>query len=141
MLSSFLSHANYWAIAVSALSYFILGSLWFSVFFGKLWSNEVRKHGINIKDPAKNEIALKMLQTFLGNLFAAFSIAYLVYITGIANWQAGLKMGLLCGVGFAAVAICIAYTWESRSLKLLLIDCGYAVVGITFCGIILSIWH
>jgi hypothetical protein len=141
MLASFLSHANYWAIAVSAISYFILGSLWFSLLFGKLWSNEVQKHRINIKDPAKNEIALKMLQTFLGNLFAAFSIAYLIYITGIANWKAGLRMGLLCGLGFAAAAICIAYTWESRSLKLLLIDCGYAVVGITLCGIILSIWH
>jgi hypothetical protein len=141
MLSSFLSHTNYWAILVSALTYFILGSLWFSVLFGKIWSAEVQKQGIKIKDPAKNEIALKMLQTFLGNLFAAFSIAYLVYITGVSNWHAGLKLGLLCGVGFAAAAICIAYTWESRSLKLLLIDCGYAVVGISFCGIILSLWH
>jgi hypothetical protein len=141
MLSSFLSHANYWAIGVAALAYFILGSLWFSVFFGKIWSAEVQKHGVTIKEPEKKEIGMKMLQTFLGNLIASFSIAYLVYACGISRWQSGLKLGLLCGVGFAAAGISIAYVWESRSIRLLSIDCGYAILGITLSGIIITLWH
>jgi hypothetical protein len=141
MLSSFLSHANYWSIGIAALAYFIVGSLWFSVLFGKIWSAEMQKNGVTIKEPAKNEIAKKMIQTFLGNLLAAVSIAYLVFVTGISNWQAGIKLGLLCGIGFAAAAISIAYTWESRSMKLVMIDCGYAVFGIALCGLILSTWH
>ncbi len=141
MLSSFLSHANYLALFVAALAYFVLGSLWFSALFGKLWSAEVQKHGVVMKEPSKKDIGTKMLSTFIYNAIAAISIGYLVYVTGITNWVAGLKLGLLCGIGFAAIAVGISFTWESRSTKLLLIDAGYAVVGITVCGIILSIWH
>jgi hypothetical protein len=43
-------------------------------------------------------------------------------------------------LGFAAAAIVIAYTWESRSFRLMAIDFGYPVVGITACSIILSVW-
>jgi hypothetical protein len=141
MLSSFLSHANYWAIGVASLAYFFLGSLWFSVLFGKIWSAELKKQGVSIKEPASTDIAKKMLLTFLGNLIAAFSIAYLVYISGVANWLAGVKLGLLCGMGFAATGIGIAFNWESRSIKLVMIDCGYAVIGIGLCGLILSLWR
>ena len=141
MLQSFLSHANYWAILVAAVAYFMLGSLWFSALFGSVWSKEVEKHGVKITEPAKSDIAKKMLQTFIGNALAAVSIAYIAFVCGSGNWLAGAKLGLLCGIGFAAVGISIAYTWESRSIKLLAIDCGYAVTGITICGIIVSAWH
>ena len=106
-----------------------------------MWSKEVDKLGILIKDPAKGTIAAKMIQTFVGNLLAAFSMAYIVFVAGSYNWMAGLKLGLLCGIGFAAVAMIIAYTWESRSMRLQMIDTGYAVIGIALCGIILSAWR
>jgi hypothetical protein len=141
MLTSFLSHANYWAILVATLAYFVLGSLWFSALFGKVWSKEVEKHGVKINEPAKSDIAKKMLQTFTCNALAAISIAYVIFATGAPTWLAGAKLGLLCGIGFAAVGISIAYTWESRSAKLLAIDCGYAVAGITICGIIIGAWQ
>lgn len=141
MLSSFLAHANYWAILVATLVYFVLGSLWFSALFGKIWSAEVARHGVSIQEPSKSDIGKKMLQTFIGNLLAAMASAYLVFATGCHGWLPGLKLGLLCGIGFAAVGVWIAYLWESRSTKLLLIDVGYAVFGITFACIILSVWR
>jgi len=140
MLQSFFNHANYWAILVAAAAYFVLGSLWFSMLFGNIWSKEVAKHGVTIKDPTGKEIGAKMIQTFIGNVIAALSIAILIYLTGMTGWMAGLKLGLLCGVGFAATAIIIAYTWESRSFKLMAIDFGYPIVGFTVCAIILSVW-
>ncbi len=141
MLSSFLSHANFWSILVAALAYFVLGSLWYSVLFGKIWSAEVEKTGVKLTEPQKKDMTLKMIQTFVLNFLAAFCIAYLVFVSGVSNWLAGLKLGLLCGIGFAAAAIAIAFTWESRSIKLLAIDSGYAIFGICICGIILSVWH
>jgi len=140
MLQLFFNHANYWAILVAAMAYFMIGSLWFSLLFGTIWSKEVQKTGVTIKDPAGKEIGAKMIQTFIGNVLAALSLAILVYFTGISGWLAGLKLGLLCGAGFAATAIVIAYTWESRSLKLMAIDFGYPIVGFTVCAIILSVW-
>ena len=141
MLQNFLDQVNLWAVLVAAVAYFMLGSLWFSVLFGGVWSKEVDKLGILIKDPAKGTIAAKMIQTFVGNLLAAFSMGYIVFVSGSHNWIAGLKLGLLCGIGFAAVAMIIAYTWESRSMRLQMIDTGYAVIGITLCGIILAAWR
>jgi hypothetical protein len=141
MLQHYLDQVNLWAILVATLAYFFLGSLWFSVLFGGVWSKEVERLGILIKDPPKSTIAAKMFQTFFGNLIAAFSMGYLVYVSHCYNWIAGLKLGLLCGIGFAAVAMIIAYTWESRSFKLQSIDTGYAVFGITLCGIILAAWR
>ena len=141
MLQNFLDQVNLWAVLVAAVAYFLLGSLWFSVLFGGVWSKEVDKLGILIKDPAKGTIAAKMIQTFVGNLLAAFSMAYIVFVSGSYNWMAGLKLGLLCGIGFAAVAMIIAYTWESRSMRLQMIDTGYAVIGISLCGIILASWR
>ena len=141
MLQNFLDQVNLWAVLVAAVVYFLLGSLWFSILFGGVWSKEVDKLGILIKDPAKGTIAAKMIQTFVGNLLAAFSMAYIVFVSGSYNWMAGLKLGLLCGIGFAAVAMIIAYTWESRSMRLQMIDTGYAVIGIALCGIILAAWR
>jgi hypothetical protein len=141
MLQNYLDQVNLWAILVAALAYFILGSLWFSVLFGSIWSKEVERLGILIKDPPKGTIAAKMFQTFFGNLIAAVSMGYVVFVSHSYNWIAGMKLGLLCGIGFAAVAMIIAYTWESRSYRLQLIDTGYAVIGITLCGIIISAWR
>ena len=141
MLQAYLHQVNLWAILVSAVVYFILGSLWFSALFGGVWSREVEKLGILIKDPAKGTIAAKMIQTFVGNLIAAFSMGYIVFISHSYHWLAGLKLGLLCGIGFAAVGMIIAYTWESRSMKLQMIDTGYAIAGISACGIILAAWR
>jgi hypothetical protein len=109
--------------------------------FGGFWSKEVERLGILIKDPGKGTIAAKMIQTFVGNLIAAFSMGYIVFVAHSYNWVAGLKLGLLCGIGFAAVGMIIAYTWESRSFKLQMIDTGYAIAGISACGIILSVWR
>ena len=141
MFSYFLSQAHWLAIFVSALAYFVLGSLWYSALFGKLWSAEVARHGIVIKDPDKKQIGNKMIQTFIFNLIVAFSLAYLVFVSGSYSWLAGAKMGLLCGLGLGTMAIAISCIWESRSLKLIAIDCGYALVGMTICGIILAAWH
>ena len=140
MLQSFFQHANWLAIIVSAIAFFVLGSLWFSVLFGKIWQREVEKHGVKIKDPKGSEIAVKMLQTFACNLIAALAIGILVYFTGVIGAINGAKLGVLCGVGFSATAIITAHVWESRSFKLVAIDFGYPLFGITICGIIQAIW-
>jgi hypothetical protein len=141
MFSLFLSHAHWLAILVSAIVYFALGSLWYSALFGKRWNAEIVKLGIVIKEPDKKQIANKMGQTFLYNLIVAFSIAYLVFVSGSYNWLAGVKLGLLCGFGLATMAIATSCIWESRSFTLIAIDCGYPFVGMAICGAIIAAWH
>lgn len=141
MQSTFLSQLNIPAVLVAAVAYFIIGSLWFAALFGNIWSKEVEKHGIRITKPSKGQMMQKMVQTFVGNLVVALTMAYVVFVAGSVTWQTGLKLGLICGIGFGAAVMAIAYTWESRSFKLVAIDSGYAVAGITVAGIILSVWR
>jgi hypothetical protein len=94
-----------------------------------------------IKEPDKKQIRNKMGQTFLYNLIVAFTLGYLVFVSGSFNWLAGAKLGLLCGFGLASMAIAISCIWESRSFSLIAIDCGYALVGMSICGSIIAAWH
>lgn len=41
-----LSSLNYLAILTSGVAYWIIGALWFSQIAGKMWSDELEKHGV-----------------------------------------------------------------------------------------------
>jgi hypothetical protein len=141
MFIKFLSNANYLAVLVAAIAYFILGSLWFSFLFRKPWSKEAGKSGIQFSEADKKNIGRNMLITFIYNLITALAIAYLVFVVGVYRWQVGFKLGIVCGIGFALAANGVAYTWEKRSFRLVLLDAGYAVIGIALCGAIVAAWH
>ena len=141
MESSFLSQVNWLAVIVAALAYFIIGSLWFAAIFGKVWLQEVEKIGIRINKPTRGQMTQKMVQTFIGNWIIVLAVAYVVFVSGSVTWQTGLKIGLICGIGFAVAVMVVAYTWESRSYKLIAIDAGYPLTGITIAAIILSVWR
>ena len=141
MLTSFLATLNYWPVVVAAAAYWILGAIWFSVLFGKTWGEELEKHGVKIKEPTKQELMMKLIQTFIWNLVVALGVAFLVFMTNSQSVLSGINIGLFAGVCFSAATFGIAYAWESRSVALFLVDCGYPVVGIIVCSVILSVWR
>lgn len=140
MASGFLSTVNYWAVLVSAVAFWLTGSLWFSALFGNAWSIEVEKHGVVIKEPTKNLLMSKMITNFVYNLITAIAVSYFVYLTGSDSTGKAVCFGLTAGIGFSFTSLGISFLWESRSLKLLLIDAGHTIIGITICFIILSLW-
>ncbi|MBS1514019.1 MAG: DUF1761 domain-containing protein [Bacteroidetes bacterium] len=139
-LFKILAHVNILAVIISGVAYWLLGAIWFSLIFGKTWSSELEKHGVKISDPGKGGMAGKFISTFIFEIFIAFACATLVWVMGIENLGQALKLGLGLGVFFAALPMMIAYSWESRPLKLVLIDIGYPVTGVTLCVIILTFW-
>ena len=140
MLNQFLSSINYWALLVSGAVYWILGAVRFSALFGNIWGTELEKHGVKIKEPSKRELLLKLIQTFVLNLVVSCGVAFIVFTTNSSTVLSAIKLGLFTGVCFSASTIGIAYTWEGKSFKLLLVDCGYPIIGITVSAVILSLW-
>ncbi len=138
---TFLSQINYLAVAVSSVIFFVLGSLWFSALFGSIWAEELERHNVVIKQPTKNSLFMKMLLTFATNCIASFAMACLVAMTGSTTVISGIILGIIATVGFAATTLASVFNWESRSLKLFLIDIGYPALGIITAAIILSVWH
>jgi len=50
-------------------------------------------------------------------------------------------LGLLAGVGFVAATQLPNYMFESRSLKIYVINVGYPVVTFTTIGLLLTVWQ
>jgi hypothetical protein len=76
--------------------------------------------------------------SFVLNLVIAISLAMFI---GGGNWQFGLFAGFMSGFTFVGMAFGIVYLFESRPLKLWLINAGYQTVVFTVMGVILGAWH
>ena len=79
------------------------------------------------------------------SIFASVNIvitlAMIVHLTGASNAAGGVLLGLLAGVGFVAATQLPNYMFESRSLKIYVINVGYPVVTFTTIGLLLTVWQ
>lgn len=138
IISNFFASVNILAVVVSGIVYWLLGAVWFSMIFGKTWGSELENHGVKISD---SNMGGKFAGTFIMEVIVALGCAFLVWSIDTTNLIQAVKLGLGTGICFAALPMMIAYTWESRPMKLVLIDVGYPIVGITVSMIILSLWR
>lgn len=141
MDTSFFSHLNWLAVAVAAVAYFMLGGLWYSkALFGNTW---IKSTGIDMNKPdAKKGVGGVMALTFILEFIICIALAILVYRLKISDGVlSGIKLGLLTGICFSAVVICISYLYQGRPKTLTMIDGGYHVAGNMVAAVILSIWQ
>lgn len=136
-----LSQINFMAVIISAIIFFVIGSIWFSFIFRDMWVRELAHHNVIIKEPSAHTIMMNMILTFVQNIIVSFAIAYLVVMTNSTTMISGLYLGLIAGCGFSAAAIGGVFIWEGRSLRLFFIDAGYQVLGVVTAAIILSLWR
>jgi sterol desaturase/sphingolipid hydroxylase (fatty acid hydroxylase superfamily) len=142
MLNQFLSNANWLAIIVAAVAYFALGSLWFSVLFGKQWMtlNNIPEPTPQMREQMKSMMLMMMVKTLAMAVILAFVIGILSVGLSIHRCVPGIKLGLaLSAVG--VIPLVMADMYLMKPLKLWFIDAGYHVVGITLMSIIIAIWH
>jgi hypothetical protein len=132
---------NWLAILCAGAAYWVLGYVWYSLLFGKMWAEELRRHCGDRPSPSPAEMGAKLVGTFISNLIAAGAMVYLFRRTGIADMSHALRLGAAAGVGFSATAITMAYIWESKPTKIWFIDAGYNIVGCLLLAVILVSWH
>ena len=129
---------NWVAVICAALAFWVLGAIWYSVLFGKMWAAALQQHGIKLE---RGGMAPKLSGTFVGNLVAAIVMERLIQRIGVVHVIGGLRLGLGVGVGFSASAITMAYLWQQQPFKVWLIDVIYYVLGAVLLGVILAGWH
>jgi hypothetical protein len=130
-----IAKVNWLAVIVAAIAPFIVGSLWYGPLFMKPWSALT---GITRGTPGQNSMALTMGTSAVLNLIIATSLAMFI---GAGDWKVGVFAGFMAGFTFVAMAFGITYLFESRPLKLWLINAGYQTVVFTIMGAILGAWH
>src|SRR2546423_14820944 len=139
MDSGTFSQINWLHVLVVAIGYFALGSVWYSVLFGKKW---VAYHNINMQDPnAKKGAGAIMFLSFVLMFIATIGLAIIVNRLHLDQAASGIKWGLLTGVCFSATTICISYIYVKKPLGLLVIDSLYHVIGQVIAAVILCVWH
>lgn len=132
-----LSQINFLAVLVAAVSFFIIGGLWYSpLLFAGAWMKENKLSEDTIRQFNRGRIfGLSFILSLIISLNLA---AFLGPESGIL-W--GITAGALAGIGWVAASLGIIYLFEGKSLKLFLINAGYLVISFIVAGAILGTWH
>lgn len=117
------------AVLLAALAGFLVGGLWYSVLFAKVWQREA-----GVSD---DQLKRGTVRVFAGSfLLSAVASVELAAFIGAAGVGFGALAGLAVGAGWVAAAVGVNYLFERRSLALFAINAGYNMVTFTAMGAI-----
>ncbi len=129
-----MSDISWIGVVVGAFALFVLGAIWYTVLFGKAFRQE-----LGVPEPTADDSPKPPPLATLGGQFAAglvMSTALAWLIKQSTAWQ-GAKIGFAVGV-IVAAALGQFYLFEGRTVRHLLINVGYILVGLTVVGAILG---
>jgi hypothetical protein len=131
-------HINHLAVFVCAVMSLVLGAIWWSpILFAKSWQQE---NGLTDEQLAKANPLKNFGLAFLLAYIISYNLAFFLGTPG-TDWKWGIIAGLLAGVGWAVTTFIIIALFEMRSLKYILINCGYITVYFAVIGFILGAWR
>lgn len=130
-------HFNLLAVLVAAVIQWILGALWYSLFFAKPW---MALTGHTPGERPKGAVA-SMIGSFFGGLILCFMLAHVIIWANATSIDHGAFAGFVCWVGFIAVPLCSETLYERRSFKLFAINAGYWLAALLISGGLLGAWR
>lgn len=137
----YLHYIDFLAVTVAAVVAFALGAVWYSpLLFAKQWmafNGYGPEHVKAMQANAKRTYGV----SFVCQLVIATALALLLAITHITALSAGIKLALVCWLGFALSLGLIANVYSDKPLKAFLLDAGYQLVYFVAMALILVFWH
>lgn len=131
------SRINHLAVFVSAVVFFLLGWVWYTLLFGSLWLAQTGKAA----GPA-GTMTTQLAVSFLMGWILAYVIGIALADTGSRkSARQGVEFGVFIGVGVFATMTLVMDVYEGRSMVLWLIDAGYVVVSMAAMGAIIGGWR
>jgi hypothetical protein len=127
---------NLWAILTATASAFILGGLWYSVLFGKVW---MTANGFTEANVPKGN-AKTFAVAFVLTLVMAFNLAMFLNDSK-TNTSWGATAGFLAGFGWIAMGIGVVAVFERKPLNYVLVNGGYMTVALVLMGAIIGAWR
>jgi len=124
------------AVALAALTTFLVGGVWYSQnVLGRIWGRESGL--IGRIDKKGHHPAFVFIVSYLLAFIAAYVVARLLGPN--PGLQHAVRRGIMLGFGIAATSFGINYLFGNRSLKLWLVDAGYHVVQFATIGVVLGL--
>lgn len=125
---------NYPAVAVAAVSYWLLGALWYGLLFTKPW---MELEGVDMQQA--NPV-LPYIITFVLNLLIAFVLAQICMWRNANTAARGAAVGIFLWLGIVGPIVYTTYMYEMRSMALFAINEFYPLAGLCLMGAILGAW-
>ena len=127
---------QYLELLLAALAAFLLGFAWYTALFGKAWQVET---GVT-DEQAQSGMAVTHGTAFLMMIVIAYGLNYIVNLHEVAEqtFVHGAFHGLMSCVIYALPLMIIHYMYQRKSLKLILIDGGYALAFFALMGGVLG---
>jgi hypothetical protein len=129
---------NYLAILVSALVYFSVQAVWFTVFM-KEWLAGIGKTAEELQQQGTSVVFAYAI-AFVGALVIAAAISWFTQMTGKQNVIRGALVGVVAWVGFVLTTWSAEYAFEEKGLKILAVNTGVSLIGMMLMGAILGGW-
>lgn len=128
-----MQNINWLGVIVAALAGFFLGAIWFNQkVFGMAWMR-----GLGLSE---EQLAGRNMMKIMGLALVAYVVMALnlgLFLQGRSDIQYGASLGFHVGLGAVAMMLAVFYLFEQRSLKIFLINAGYAVATLTIMGTII----
>lgn len=131
---------NYLAVLVSAAAGFVIGALWYSVLFGKVWMKLSGMDKKKIEKGKKKGMAKSYVAGFATLLVMAFVLAHFVDMAEATTVLGGAQAGFWAWLGFVATIMLNKVIWEGKPVKLYVLDAAHYLVVLLAMGSILAVW-
>lgn len=128
------------SVIVAAIASFALGALWYGMLATPWMEAAGIKRGADGK-PANSASPLPYLLSALAMLLVAGMMRHTFALSGIDTVGKGIVTGLGVGLFFISPWIMINNAYGDRPFRLTLIDGGYATLGCTVIGLVLTLFH
>jgi hypothetical protein len=136
---------NYIAILVAVIANFVLGFIWYTPLFGKIWGKEMG-YDQEMK-PDKKVMFKGMAFMLIGNFIFAWVFAHNIaawqFVPGIntmSTFSSAMSSAIFTWLGFYLPGQLGATVWENNSWKLFGINTGYHLLSLVVVAVILTYW-
>ena len=133
-----LTKVNYWSVLLAAVSYLIVGSLWYSpLLFGKMW---IKLNGFCDDDlKSSRPLELILALSFLSAFVASFVIAAVLGPRSSPDF--GAIVGAIVAICWISMSKLTDVLFENRPVKLFLLHAGFDLVSFMIMGAIVGYWR
>lgn len=124
------------SILVGGLVHFLLGAVWYTT-FGDRWLVAIGKTSAEMQ---ANFTPMPFALSILVSIAAGYMLHSLLKTSGNLQATSGMRMGALLALTLAVPYTVQNVAYQQRTWDLLLIDGGYAILGMALMGLVQGAW-
>jgi hypothetical protein len=121
------------AVVLGTVAFFLVGAIWYSFLFGKVWQREVGLSNEQLKSGANMPLIFGLC--FLLEFVVVLTLGHLFAFLQQSD-HVKMMMATVFGLSKMTPAVVINYLYQRKSLLLFLIDAGHFVVGMAAVGLV-----